>query len=182
VIRAVPAAVAGTAELAQAERSQARVRIVVGAPLAHDHVLDPGSVAAVAVRGFEIVEKRSFTHDRAMVAPLGFSRCANPHRLLDSLGSAIRSPIRLPDTELGTRTLDTREAVETMTIDPRSETRAALSGLLDASTVLALTQGVVSTGNALVRITSPGRHTNVITDPFLLADLAEALTRLNGPR
>jgi hypothetical protein len=69
-----------------------------------------------------------------------------------------------------------------MTIDPRSGTRAALSGLLDAFTVVALTLGVVSTGIGLVRITSQGWHTNVITDPFLLADLAEALTRLNGPR
>jgi len=40
VIRPVPAAVAGAAKLAQAERSETGLHIVVGAHFAHDHVLD----------------------------------------------------------------------------------------------------------------------------------------------
>jgi hypothetical protein len=84
VVGPIPAAFACAAEFAETEWPQAGVRVVVGAHLTHDHVLDPGSVAAVAVRGFNIVEKRPSTHDRAMVAPLGISRCADPLRLLDS--------------------------------------------------------------------------------------------------
>ena len=182
MIGAVPTAVTGTAELAQTERPQTRVGVVGGAHLAHDEVLDRGRVVVLGVCGVDGVEGRDGAHDSEIVASPGPSRCAIRDLLLDSLGSACRSLIRLPDPEQKTRTLDTRDAVGTMTIDPRSETRAALSGLLDTFTILALTLGVVSTGLGLLRITSQGWHTNVITDSFLLADLAEALTRLNGAR
>jgi two-component system cell cycle sensor histidine kinase/response regulator CckA len=49
-------------------------------------------------------------------------------------------------------------------IDPRQETRAALSDLLDRLATVALTIGVVSAGASLLRVTSQGWHTNVVSD------------------
>ena len=49
-------------------------------------------------------------------------------------------------------------------IDPRLETRAALSDLLDRLAVVVLTVGGASAVVGLVRVTSQGWHANVITD------------------
>jgi len=69
-----------------------------------------------------------------------------------------------------------------MTIDPQSETRAAMAGLLDKFTVLALTLGVVSAGLGLMRITSQGWHANVITDLlFFIPMVAVLLLRKRLP-
>ena len=64
----------------------------------------------------------------------------------------------------GTATMNPDGAVHIMTIDPRSEARAALSGLLDRLTAVALTVGLVSTIAGLVRVSSQGWHVNVVTD------------------
>lgn len=62
-----------------------------------------------------------------------------------------------------------------MTVDPRSEARVALSGLLDRLTYLALTLGVISTGLGLLRITSRGWHLNVVTDLLFFVPIVGVL-------
>jgi PAS domain S-box-containing protein len=67
-------------------------------------------------------------------------------------------------------------------IDPRLETRAALSDLLDRLAFVGLTVGVASALIGLLRITSQGWHTNVITDlGFFVLMIAVLLLRRRLP-
>ncbi len=62
-----------------------------------------------------------------------------------------------------------------MAIDLQSEARAALSGLLDKLAYLVLTLGVIAMGLGLLRITSRGWHTNVVTDLLFFVSIAVIL-------